>query len=639
MLHQPRTALPTDVFPSLEPGELIGRDVELADLSHVLTRHRVVTVTGRTGVGKSHLARAAVRSVPASWQGAACLRWPLGPTAAGRLARVAEEALADVRPQRGRARDGRVLLLLDDIDAAHEECVGWVQRAVMSQPWLHVLITACRPLGLGEERVMPLAPLSTEPDSEGQLSPAAALFTARARRIAGLRPDRAALRAAEDIGRALEGLPLAIELAAAKARTHEPRQLAELVMHSQCWLSSPHPKLRRHRTLADAVGAAYALCELPLRIVWSRASVFAGPFGQAAAELVCAGGGVAAHQVPGLLARLAAQGVLETVHDPHGPAQPRYRMPHAVREFGGERLAEAGEAEIALERHAIHGRQVARIAEHLWHHGCQGQAMQLLEDEQHDLKAMLRHAVHRPDMAPEALDAAVGLWFWWTKRQHAAEGLRHLLHLLGLAARDAPAADAARWLAAWLAARSDPDTADTLLERLWPQALLDGDDLLIARVCHVQGLVALARGDVVRAADCFEHASDCCPDQAPAGPGRAVYLAALAVARVGQDPAAARRAARAAAAQPGLRHDQWSSLRARYAQAVVDHHRGRTAKAWNRIGRALAQPDAASCAPDTHAALQELLTAIEAGDALRGDLRPLPAQAWPQRLPVPGISR
>ncbi|MEV2251553.1 hypothetical protein AB0I94_13405 [Streptomyces sp. NPDC050147] len=619
----------------------------MAELGRLLPRHQVVTLTGRTGVGKSHLARAAARRFRASWQGAGCLRWPGGPTAPGGLARAADDALAAMLPHRRAttrtagpgSRRGKVLLLLDDIDAAHEECVGWVQRAVMSRPWLHVLITSCRPLGLGEERVLTLAPLATAPTRDGEPSPAAALFTSRARRIAGLRPGRAAMRTVEDICRTLEGLPLAIELAASKTRAYELHHLAELVTHSQCWLGGPHAKLRRHGTLERAIGAGYDLCERPLRIVWSRASVFAGTFGQPAAELVCAGGEVAVHQVPGLLARLAAQGALECHHDPHGPAQPRYRMPRAVREFGVERLTQAGEFETASERRAAHSRQVVHVAEHLWHHGCQGQAMQLLEEEQHDLKATMRHALHRPDMAPGALEAAGRLWFWWTKRQHAAEGLRYLLQLLSLHPLDAAASTTARWLAAWLAARGDPDTADTLLEDLWPQAMLDGDDALVARIAHVQGLVALTRGDGVKAAECFEQAGDCAPGHTLAGPGRSVYLAALAVARCAQDPPAAQRAARAALAQPGLRDDQWSSLRARYAQALVDHHHGHTAKAWNRVRRALAQPGAASCAPDTHGALKELLTVIEAGEALGLDVRVVPTAPAPERMAVPGISR
>ncbi|MCQ4209675.1 ATP-binding protein [Streptomyces longispororuber] len=632
--------------PPGEPGELIGRERELAQLGDLLAHHQVVTVTGRTGVGKSHLARAAVRAFQSSWQSAACLRCPGGPTAQERLARAADDALAGLRPHRRAPRTtgprgsrGQALLLLDDVDAAHPECAGWVQRAVMQRPWLHVLVTSCQPLGLGAEGLLELAPLATEAPADGVPSPAAALFLSRAARLTGLRQDRTVLRAADDIGRAVEGLPLALELAAAKTRTHSAQQLAELVRHGQCWLSSPHPALRRHRSLARAIGAGYARCERQLRIVWSRASVFAGPFGQAAAELVCAGGGVAAHEVPGLLARLAAQGVLESDHDPHGPAQPRYRMPRAVREFGGLRLAEAGETEVALERRASHVRQVAQIAEHLWQHGCQGHAMQLLEEEQHDLKAMMRHAVQRPDLAQDALDAAGRLWFWWTKRQHTSEGLRHLLQLLSLHPLDRPESGTAQWLAAWLAARSDPDTAETLLRHLWPQALLAGDDLLIARISHVQGLVALFRGDTVKAAECFEHASECTPDRAPGGPGRAVYLAALAVARTVQDPAAAQRAARAALAQPELRDDQWSALRAHYARAFVDRQQGRTARAWNRARRALAQPGAAICAPNTYAALKDLLHAVESGETVPCATRVERAAAVLDRRPVPGISR
>ncbi|WP_372350047.1 hypothetical protein [Streptomyces sp. KL116D] len=438
----------------------------------------------------------------------------------------------------------------------------------------------------------------------------------------------------------MEGLPLALELAAAKTRTHSAQQLAELVRHGQCWLSSPHPALRRHRSLARAIGAGYARCERQLRIVWSRASVFAGPFGQAAAELVCAGGGVAAHEVPGLLAQLAAQGVLESDHDPHGPAQPRYRMPHAVREFGGRRLAEAGETEVALERRASHVRQVAQIAEHLWQHGCQGHAMQLLEEEQHDLKAMMRHAAHRPDLAQDALDAAGRLWFWWTKRQHTSEGLRHLLQLLSLhpwtGRRPAPPGGSPPgWPHAATRHRRDPCWAT------WPQALLAGDDPADRPdLPRAGGSSRCSAGDTVKAAECFEHASECTPDRAPGdregclprrargrphrpGPGRG---AAGRPRRTG--PARTARRPVVGAARP---------LRAGLRRPAAGTHRPGLE---TRARRALAQPGAASCAPNTYAALRDLLNAVEVGrdGAVRhpggaGRRRPRPP-ARPGNLPV-----
>ncbi|MEU8528592.1 AAA family ATPase [Streptomyces sp. NPDC048629] len=424
------------------PHGLVGRDEETLALRRLLARHRVVTVAGPVGVGKSRLAatvRAGLARVPGRC--VVLVRWPGtrpgapgaltaavveaaaggrqrragsgmgetrtretrtgetrtgsgpdGPRAAGACADAAVRrrveaigpafhGLAAVRGLAERWRDADVLLLLDDIDPVHAECVGLVQSLLEHVPTLRVLVTARKPLGLGGEGVLRLASLGAEPSPGRCLPPAVELFLERAR-DAGVDADGldpVDLRAVTDVCRALGGLPLAIELAAAQLDRHGAAGLAHRVAEHQLWLNAPHAAVPRHRSLRDAVAAAYVLCDREERIVWGRAGILAGPFDESTAVFVCTGGGLDESTVPACLARLAAVGVLTFERDPGGTREPRYRMAPAARDFGRERLAAARESEVAAERRAIHVQRTAAVAENLWSTGCQAQAVRLVQ--------------------------------------------------------------------------------------------------------------------------------------------------------------------------------------------------------------------------------------------------------------------
>ncbi|MEX0171497.1 hypothetical protein [Streptomyces sp. LMG1-1-1.1] len=190
--------------------------------------------------------------------------------------------------------------------------------------------------------------------------------------------------------RLLEGVPLALELAAARLGEWTMDELAARIEADQCGLADPSPLLRRHRSLRAAVGAVHALCGPAARRVWRRAGVFAGPFTEAAAVFVCTGSGLAPHEVPPALAILSAAGVLQVLGDPGGVSRPRYRMARSARDFATERLAAAGELPVTRDRHAAHFRGVAAVAETLWNTGLQRQALETVQDEHDDLMALIR---------------------------------------------------------------------------------------------------------------------------------------------------------------------------------------------------------------------------------------------------------
>lgn len=635
--------------PELRPasGEeghgLVGRETESRALRELLLEHRLVTVTGPAGVGKSRLAAAVVDETrDAPWQHVVRVRWQgRGRAAPGALATTVVRSVSGVRPRRDPVDVGTVLrglpgernlLLVDDVDPVHDECVGLVQHLLMTVPGLRALVTARRPLGLGDERVLRLGPLGTrERTGEAEHGAAVELFLARARSLVdGFHAEGADLDAVAEICETLEGVPLAIELAAAQLDRHRPAELARLLRRHQCWLTAPHAPLRRHRSLREAVGASYVLCDRTLRVVWGRASSFAGSFTEGTAAFLCAGGDVEPHHVPGALARLAAIGVLEPMSDPGGVRQPRYRMRRAARDFGAERLREAGEFPVAVERLMAHCRQVASVAENLWDTGCQSQAVRLVRDEADDVSAMVEYALQHTEHAQAALGVVVDLWFWWAVYGGEEQGCNHLLRLLPLSDSDDPVVVRGLWLAAWLSAGRDPQTARTLLGRAWPAAVLAGDDATIGRLAHVHGVLALHAGDVRLAARHFGEAAQTIPLYAPGGPSSAVSAAARALSQAAFAPAEARRNARRVLRHPEIRHDRWGCLVARYAYAFVDHRAGRGGLAWRRAHRALATLDPGLPAPYGTTALRELLEDIESGTGPRLHLR-----AFPLPLPAP----
>ncbi|MFB6671431.1 AAA family ATPase [Streptomyces sp. NPDC056390] len=685
------------------PGPLVGRERESQDLRTLLENHRLVTVAGEVGVGKSRLAAEAIADVVALGAGEGVLgagegrpageaiagvvaqgpgesvrgvgedriaaeavagfgargagprimvvRWSeggqdagcgAGPGSPASLTAAVMEAAAGIHGRRGaagvgavadRLRAADVLLFLDDVDPVHAECVGMVQTLMEFVPSLRVLVTTRRPLGLGGEAVLRLAPLSAEPADGHGTAPAAELFLDRfldrslERAGASFDADESELSSVADICRYVGGLPLAVELAAEQAARSSVGEVAERLKEHQCWLSAPDMAAPRHRSLRDAVAAPYVLCDRDERIVWARASILAGDFDESTAAFVCAGGGLAPARVPACLTRLAAIGVLTPVRDPGGIREPRYRMAPAAHDFGGERLREAREFEVAAERRAIHFHRVAALAENLWSLGSQPQAVRLVLDEAEGLRAMLEYAPRQPELAAAALESVLNLWFWWAVYDAADEGRRHLLRLLPMCRSDTLLIARSLCLAAWLTAYGDPYGAGELLQHAWSAAVLAGDDATIGRIAHVQGMLALHEGDLERATEQFQEAANTIPPHVSGGLPPAVSLAALAVTQTQQSPRAARRSVRRALSQPGIRGDAWACLVARYAQAFVDHSDGRTGRARLRAHRALAALDGRLPAPHGCAALRDLITDID-----RGSRSGLPTAAVPRGL-------
>ncbi|AWT46677.1 MULTISPECIES: ATP-binding protein [Streptomyces] len=618
---------------------MIGRERETAAVAGLLAAHRLVTVTGPPGAGKSTVAAAAVAaSVSAGWE---CLvqvrRQGSAPGRPGDLAADLVTRLTGappagpVAPERAARAlpDAPTLLWLDDVDPVHDECVRLVQQVLLRAPRTGVLVTSRRALGLDAERTVRLSGLRCRPapeDGEGP-APAVELFLRHAPTGHGA-PDPESVA---EVCRLVEGLPLAVELAAEQTAQLPVRELVRLLRLSQTWLAGPRRAHRRHRSLRDAAGSAWMLCDTAVRTVWARASLFAGSFTETSAVHLCAGGAVEPAQVPSCLVQLAAHGVLEVRGEVGAVREHRYRMTRLAREFGAERLTARGEFAAAALRRSQRWGQVAAEAESLWERGAQSRAVRLVSEEYEELAALFAHACTEPSLAPAALQTGLRLWFWWVACDRAEEGADRLLALLPHC-DGSPLLARGQWLAAWLSARTAPETARALLDDAWWASVLAGDTATVGRIAHVQGVLALQEGDARAAAGHFQLAADTIPAHAPGGPPATLSLAALALAQLRYAPAAARRSAHRALAQAGLRQDAWVCQVARYAQACTDHGLGRPGRAWQRARRALADTDDGLPATHGTSALRQLLADIETGSPARLEL---PAALVPHTAPLP----
>ncbi|WP_329389914.1 ATP-binding protein [Streptomyces sp. NBC_01716] len=425
------------------PAELnrfVGRADELAELARLLAGIRLVTLVGVGGVGKTRLALHAARSLrPEALEKRYCDGVWLAELSAIRDPGLLDHALLDAlritdhsgRPTREVLRthlaDRRLLLVLDGFEQLVEPCAELVRDLLRHCPGLQVLAAGRRPLRLAGERTVPLAPMS---DTDARL-----LFTDRAADMApGSRLLGEHHHAVRELCRRLDGIPLALELAAARLRALSVEQILRRVDDRfQLLTGGSHGELPRHRTLRTAIGWSHELCTPAERLLWARLSVFAGPFDLEAVEYVCAGPELPAESVLDVLDALISQSVVAPEQTPAGP---RYRMLDTVRAYGAQWLDTLGDTGRMRRRHRDWYVGLATWCELDWFGPRQAEIAACADSALPNLRAAIELCLETSGEVHLGQYLAGTLWFYWAGCGRLTEG-RHWLERV-LAPADGP---------------------------------------------------------------------------------------------------------------------------------------------------------------------------------------------------------
>jgi non-specific serine/threonine protein kinase len=343
--------------------------------------------------------------------------------------------------------DRQALLVLDNCEHVLTAVRSLVGRLLRSCAGLKVLATSRQALGIPGEHVFIVPPLSTpqlgeDGDATGR-SDAVELFLERATAALPDFPETPAnLAAVAELCVALDGLPLALELAAARIRTLTPRAMLDRLENrypllSQGSVQSPD----RHRSLEASVSWSYELCTPAEQRLWARLSVFAGGFDLESVEEVCTGDGIDRSEVVDVLSGLIDKSVL--VRDP-AAEQPWYRMLETLRQYGADRLVEAGEADAWHERHRAWFAALAHRFGSSWAGPEQPAWITRMRHNHANLQAAL-DAANDPALASRALATVVAAEFYWVVTGRLSEA-RHWIDA-ALAHRNVPDDDRAVALA------------------------------------------------------------------------------------------------------------------------------------------------------------------------------------------------
>jgi predicted ATPase len=437
---------------------LVGREAEVAEVAAAVAERRLVTLTGTGGTGKTRVALQAARELAGRFADGVAFA-DLAPVGDPGLLAVALARAVGLQPPSPSTTEGqlaaalrpaRLLLVADNMEHLVEQA-PLLARLLAAAPGLYLLVTSRIPLGLYGEHLLRVPPLGLpSPQVDPACSEAVRLFTARAQAVApGFDPHGDDLGAVAAICTALDGLPLAIELAAAQVRLYPPQALLPRLRQRLPLLTrGPHDLPRRQQTLRATLEWSEALLPPAERALFARLGVFAGPFDAAAAAAVCVDAAPAG-DVLEPLAMLGEHGLLEV--SPGDP--PRFRLLQTIREYALARLAETGQATPMRQRHLRHCLTLATQAEVALYGPDHGSWAARVEADFANVHAALDWAREQLDQAgppdhagclEQALRLATAVASIWQDRGWLAEGTHHLERLLAIDARLGTAAPVTR---------------------------------------------------------------------------------------------------------------------------------------------------------------------------------------------------
>ena len=423
-----------------ELTSFVGKDADVAAVRELIAGHRLTTLIGPGGSGKTRLATETARTLLGDLPDGA---WLVELAAIGADGDVAQSTLAGLGLRDAllggapnaeltdrliaAIREREALLVLDNCEHVIESAAAFAYRVLGECRRLRILATSREPLGITGEALWLVEPLALpEGDaSPGEIesSPAVQLLRDRAGAVrrdlaVPYQLDGRTLSTMARVCRALDGMPLAIELAAARLRTMSIDQLAHrLDDRFRLLTSGSRTALPRHKTLRAVVDWSWELLTDAERMVLRRLSVFSGGASLDAAERVCVGDAVEQKQVLELLTALAEKSLLLA----EGDSSPRYRMIGMIKEYAGHRLAEAEESDLARHAHLAYFTELTETAEPRLRRAEQLEWLAALEAEHDNISSAMRGALSAGE-AYGALRLAAGAGWYWFLSGHKAEG-------------------------------------------------------------------------------------------------------------------------------------------------------------------------------------------------------------------------
>ncbi|MCT9931462.1 LuxR C-terminal-related transcriptional regulator [Planotetraspora sp. A-T 1434] len=508
-MRQRKGNLPADVT------SFVGRRSELSTIQKLMTSTRLLTLTGVGGVGKTRLAiRVAAGAQRAFPDGV----W-LVELASLQDPRLLAQTVADTLGLRGHPvqqrqmdtlidylLDKHLLLILDNCEHLLDACADLASALLRTDPEVRILATSRESLRVPGERLFVVPPLSLPKlDEVAQCTPDALsseAVTMFAERAAAAEPtftfNAENSQSVVRLCRRLDGIPLALELAAVRVRALSIGQLVarldDCIGLLDCGKRAVRPP---HRTLRALIDWSFDLCTPDERTLWARLSVFSGGFDLEAAEAVCGSTGLADHDILSLLSDLVDKSII-TVDRSHSWL--RYRMLEPLRQYGREKLAASGEEAALRRRHRDHYQQIAERMYDNWFGPGQEDWYSYVAAEHANLRAAIDYCLTVPGQAEAGLRIVSALRVFWISSGFFAEGCRALDQFLALDASPTPTRARALRDRCWLALlQGDIETGRRMLpeQRALAEALQDG--LSSAWTTLLTGLTVGIGGDLARA--------------------------------------------------------------------------------------------------------------------------------------------